>query len=129
VRAIWHAEIKTDHAAVIKACSELGWECGLALSPETSPDTLAPFAGSLDEVLVLGVHPGYSGQTLIPSTIQKARDAKHQFPFLLLGFDGGVSVENVDELISAGVDRVCIASAVFQQPDPQAALRAILTHV
>ncbi len=129
VRAIWHVEIKTDHAAVIKACSELGWECGLALSPETPTSVLAPLAGSLDEVLILGVHPGFSGQALIPSTIQKARDVKHQFPFLLVGFDGGVSAENADELIAAGVDRLCVASAIFQEPDPHAALHAILSHV
>lgn len=129
MRAIWHVEIPVDHASLIKLCTEQGWECGLALSPETPASALAPYADNIDEVLVLGVTPGWSGQALIPSTVDKVREIKRIYPGLSVGFDGGVTKERIPDLVKAGVDRLCALSAIFDAPDPAAALRAILSTI
>lgn len=125
-RAIWHVEIPVDHEKIIARCRELGWECGLALSPETPVSRLSPLAGEIDAALILGVHPGWSGQTLIPSCIDKVSATKKDFPGLRVEFDGGVTAETIPALLEAGTDRLCVASAIFSMPDPRSAARAIL---
>lgn len=129
VRALWHIEIPTDHKKMITRCRELGWECGLALSPEAPIERLSNFADEIDEVLVLGVNPGWSRQTLIPSTMEKVRELTRRYPDLIIGFDGGITHKNTPLLIEAGVDRFCEASAIFDAPDPRAATRAILASI
>jgi len=126
IRAIWHIEIPTDHQKIITRCRELGWDCGLAISPETPIERLANLVDEVDEVLVLGVNPGWSGQALIPSTLEKARLIKQRWPDLEVGFDGGVTEEHLAQLIHGSIDRICVASAIFGNPDPRAAARAIL---
>ena len=128
-RAIWHIEIPADHGRLIDRCGELGWECGLALSPETSADRIAPYADAIDEVLVLGVKPGFSGQTLIASTVEKAAEIKRRWPELSCGFDGGATRENLHEIARHGLDRINIASAIYSTQDPSQTLRDILSTI
>lgn len=129
VRALWHVEIPVDHAAVIEVCRAQGWECGLALSPDSPVSRVAEYFDQIDEVLVLGVTPGWSGQTLLPSTIDKIRTLKKHSPLISVGFDGGVTAANLRDILAAGADRINIASAVFKSPDPRATLRAILSSI
>jgi len=128
-RALWHVEIPTDHGKVVARCRELGWQCGLALSPETPVERLAQFANDIDEALVLGVHPGWSGQVLIPSTLDKLDQIKARWPGLITGFDGGVTPANLPDILRHPLDRLNAASAIFDAPDPAAAVRAILKSV
>lgn len=128
-RAVWHVEIPVDHSAIINLCRELGIECGLAISPETPIEKLLPYLGEIDEALVLGVTPGRSGQKLIASTLEKIAAIKRLNPAITVGFDGGVTDENLNSIVEAGADRVNLASAIFQKPDPREALRAILSTI
>lgn len=125
VRALWHFEIPTDHHPIISACKSLGIECGLALSPETPLERLESFVDDLDEVLVLGVTPGWSGQAVIPSTITKAKDIKARWPALQVGFDGGITRALIPELLEAGVDRICAASSIYADAHPRAAAQSL----
>lgn len=127
-RAIWHVEIPTDHRQIIQECRALGIECGLAISPKTPIDQIASFLPDIDEVLVLGVEPGWSGQTLIPSTLQKLSEIKHRTPSVATGFDGGVTLENISS-IATQAKRICLASAIFQTADPRQTLHDILSTI
>lgn len=129
VRALWHVEIAADHAQLIEVCRALGWECGLAISPETPVESIAPFADKLDEVLIMGVKPGFSGQTVIPKTIERIREIKQQWPALLTGFDGGVTKALIPTLAEAGCDRLVMASAIYSTDDPRGTLRGILPSI
>lgn len=129
IRALWHIEIDTDHRQLIEVCRALGWECGLALSPETPIDSLEPFAEQIDEALVMGVRPGFSGQSVIPATFEKIREIKKRWPALSLGFDGGATADLVHKLREYGCDRLVMASAVYSTPDPRKTLRGILTSI
>lgn len=128
-RALWHMEIPTDHQALISRCRELGWECGLAISPETPVTKLAPYKDVIDEVLVLGVKPGFSGQTLIPSTLEKLSEVKHLSSGLVAGFDGGATRESIPDIIGRGAERLNVASAIFTTPDPAQTVRDILSLI
>lgn len=128
-RAIWHVEIPTDHTAIIAECRELGIECGLAVSPETPIEKLLPYLDDIDEVLVLGVKPGWSGQTLIPATLEKIAAIKRLNTGIRIGFDGGITADNLKLIIAAGAERLNAASVLFETPDPRATLRAILSTI
>jgi ribulose-phosphate 3-epimerase len=124
-RAIWHIEAHVDHAELILMCQDLGIQTGLALAPQTAIDDIEPFAEMVDEILVLGVKPGQSGQTLDPETIKKAKAIALSYPNAAVGFDGGVTQENIGQLREAGVTRFCAASAIFGSADPRAAFEAL----
>lgn len=121
-RVIWHIEAHIDHAELLLMCEENGMKAGLAIAPKTPMDEIEPFADMVDEILVLGVEPGKSGQTLVPETIEKARRIALAWPGVAIGFDGGVTAGNLEKLRDAGVTRFCAANAIFGAEDPKEAL-------
>ncbi len=124
-RVLWHIEIPVDHQVLFDLCRHHKLECGLALSPKTPVSSLSPFLDQLDEVLLLGVEPGWSGQALIPSTLEKIQAIKQLNSNLLVGFDGGVDEHSIPELVKKGVDRLYTASAMFKHADPAQAFRQL----
>lgn len=124
-RIVWHIEATIDHSEALLLCQEYGFETGLAIAPKTPIEELEPFAEMVDEILVLGVEPGRSGQSLIPETVEKAKKISTLWPETALGFDGGVTAKTLPLLREAGVTRFCAASAIFDAPDPVAALKRL----
>ncbi|MEK7116024.1 MAG: hypothetical protein AAB879_01370 [Patescibacteria group bacterium] len=124
-RIIWHIEVAIAHDVLINWCHTMGIEAGIAISPETPIGRLDPFVADLDEILVLGVHPGFSGQALQPHTREKVKDVRVRWPNVVVGFDGGVNVESIRELRDAGVTRFCVASAIFQAQNPKKAFKEL----
>lgn len=124
-RIVWHVESMGDHRELLTLCRSNGREGGLALSPKTPTDVLAPYVGRMDEILVLGVEPGFSGQRLIPDTLEKTRSIHDAWPDIPVAFDGGVTAASIPALREAGVTRFCAASALFDAPDIEAAFRAL----
>lgn len=124
-RVIWHIEAPVDHADLVLTCQNLGLDCGIAIAPKTPIEALRPFAEMFEEILILGVEPGFSGQPLIPDTIQKARDIHSNWPGTILGFDGGVTEQTISQLRDAGVTRFCAASAIWKAEDPKEAYESL----
>lgn len=124
-RAIWHVEIPIDHGKLIAACRRMKLEVGLAISPETPLAALIPFLRKIQSVLILGVHPGWSGQKLIPSAMKKSADLRRLMANLPIGFDGHVTSRNLTTLAKNGVTRFYVASAIFKKRDPAKALRVL----
>lgn len=124
-RLVWHVEAMGDHRDLIRLCHAEDREAGLALSPKTPADTLQPYGGTLDEILILGVNPGFSGQALVRGTVEKAHAVHQAWPTVPLAFDGGVSRESIPFLREAGVTRFCVGSAIFGAKDPEAAFEAL----
>ena len=124
-RIIWHIEVAIAHDVLINWCHKLKIEPGLALSPETPVGRLAPFAESVDEILVLGVTPGFSGQNIQPHAIEHVKEIRARWPNVIVGFDGGVNVQTIPHLREAGVTRFYAASAIFQAHNPEKAYKAL----
>lgn len=125
-RFIWHVEAQTDHAALIAQCHSCGKQAGLAINPTTPIDTLAPYADELDEILVMGAEPGFSGQALQPATVEKARAIHARWPSISIGFDISVNAETIPMLAAAGVTRFCAAGAIWKAADPAAEVRRLI---
>jgi ribulose-phosphate 3-epimerase len=108
---------------------DLGRKAGAVLNPGTPIETLREVLPALDFVLVMSVNPGWGGQSFIPSCrdkIQRLRDwiraEKLRIP---IEVDGGLKLDNVEDIIRAGMEIVVAGSAVYDAPDPAAAIRAL----
>jgi len=99
---------------------------GVVLNPSTPITMLEEVLETADYVLLMSVNPGFGGQRLIPRVLDKARAlaAKRRERGLKLPIeiDGGITIENLAEVVRAGVDWVVTGSSVFHAPDPGAAV-------
>ncbi|HEU0050632.1 MAG TPA: hypothetical protein VFQ60_01075 [Patescibacteria group bacterium] len=120
-RVLWHLEAPVNHERLLSICKKQNLEVGLAVSPGTHIRALLPYIDKLDEALILGVHPGWSGQTLIPSTVKKIGELKKMAPGLRIGFDGGIRVSNIARLNQEGATRFYVDP--FKGSDPMSHLK------
>lgn len=108
-----HVETLTDIAAVEAAVEKAGGKLGLALNPETPLEKLLPFASKAEEVLVMTVHPGFSGQKYIQEMEEKMRKLRELYPQLNIEVDGGIGLETIGRAYAAGANYLAAASAIF----------------
>ena len=112
-----HAEVCDDLPAIIAQIKALGCRAGVGLNPETAISAIAASMEEIDQVLVMGVHPGWGGQALIPETIEKIRDLRARLNERGLRtdieIDGGVKVHNAAECAAAGANVLVAGSVVF----------------
>lgn len=113
-----HVEASPDADATLRAIRKLGCKAGLAINPETPAKRALPYLGVADIILVMGVHPGYSGQDFIPQVLTKVSEFRRaiddQALPTLIQLDGGIDAETIPLALEAGGDVFVAASAVFQ---------------
>ena len=113
-----HQEACTHLDRTLQQIRERGLKAGVALNPATPISTLDCVLPMLDLVLIMSVNPGFGGQKLIPYTIEKIRALRRQADALGLelniGIDGGVTLDNVQEIKNAGANFFIAGSAVFK---------------
>ena len=124
-RAIIHIELDRPISTLIENIKQ--WdklETGLAINPETPIEEIKHHLAMLDGLLVMGVHPGKSGQSFLgESVLQKIRELHHHYPQLPISCDGGITPLLAPSLISAGCSRLIVASNIFNAEDPLAAIK------
>ena len=132
---IVHVETCPEITSTLKLIKSLGCRAGVTLNPSTPASQLETALPLADLVLVLTVHPGYSGQEFIPETVHKITEVRRRLDEIgssaWLEVDGGISVQTIRRVTEAGADAFVAASAVFGHPDGIAAgihtLRSMLT--
>lgn len=125
-----HVETCPDLPGTLKQIKALGCEAGAVLNPETSVGAIQPVLPEADLVLVMSVHPGYSGQSFMPETIAKVSEIRKKLDALRssawLEVDGGIDVETLPEMRKAGATAFVAATAVFKHPEgPAAGIRSL----
>jgi ribulose-phosphate 3-epimerase len=83
----------------------------------------------VDSILLLTVTPGFYGSKFIPEVMDKVAELRNIQPGIEIGVDGGVKESNIKEIARAGVDYICVGSAVFLQPDPAESYRRLQSLV
>jgi ribulose-phosphate 3-epimerase len=95
---------------------------GVALNPGTPLAVIKPLIDELELVMLLGINPGWGGQSFIPSTFARIGKVKGMIAEaerdILLCVDGGVTRDNITDMATAGVDIVVTGSAVFDGKNP-----------
>lgn len=97
----------------INYSKELGLKVGLSIAPGTSIFELTPYLEKIDFVQFMAVHPGKQGQHLSHQVLEKIKLFKKEFPRVTTQIDGGVTKENLTDVLKTGVDNVVIGSAIF----------------
>ncbi|MFH0928352.1 MAG: hypothetical protein V1821_02650 [bacterium] len=121
-RATFHAEIGGNLHKLAEWISEQGIEPAVAISPETSIDDLIDLFPHLKAALIMGVHPGKSGQKMLPGTLDRIRRVKELAPYLKVGLDGGINLKNLLELKEAGLDLFVCTSSIYRSKNPKAVI-------
>jgi ribulose-phosphate 3-epimerase len=113
-----HAEACTHLHRTIAKIKELGLKAGVSLNPATPVEVLKYVLNDLDMVLIMTVNPGFGGQTLIPSTLQKIRDLKKMSEdvgtMIDIEVDGGITIDNVEEVLNSGANVIVSGTSVFK---------------
>jgi len=117
----FHPEASTHIDRSLSLIRSKGCKSGLVFNPSTPLDVCKYVMDKIDIILLMSVNPGFGGQNFIPSTLQKAREARKMidasgYP-IILEIDGGVKVDNIKEVAEAGVDMFVAGSAIFNTPD------------
>ncbi len=104
-----------------------GAPAGVVLNPATPITMLEDVLGVADFVLIMSVNPGFGGQGFIPNALNKVRALERRRRELGLKFaieiDGGVTKENLADVVRAGCDWIVAGATIFESPDPAATVR------
>ena len=113
-----HAEACTHLDQIVGDIKREGLMAGVALNPSTPLNVLDYILPEVDMVLVMTVNPGYGGQKMIPYTLDKIRELRGIVQRRGLStdieVDGGVKIDNVDQLLAAGANVIVAGSGVFK---------------
>jgi len=117
---IVHIETCPDITGTLKIITELGCRAGVTLNPLTPASDVIPALNLVDQVLVMTVQPGYSGQEFMPEMISKVAEIRHWLDEIhspaRLEVDGGISTGTISRVLEAGADTFVAASAIFHHP-------------
>ncbi|TAH26131.1 MAG: ribulose-phosphate 3-epimerase [Cytophagales bacterium] len=117
-----HIEACPHLHRIIHHIKSLGIKAGVALNPHTSIDTLVDIIDDVDIVNLMSVNPGFGGQKFIPRTLDKIRhlraiiDSKNLN--CLIEIDGGVALNNYEEILHAGANVLVAGNCVFGAKNP-----------
>jgi ribulose-phosphate 3-epimerase len=110
-----------------------GCKSGLVFNPATPLDYLKHVLDKVDMILLMSVNPGFGGQSFIPETLNKLREARRIIDEsgrdIRLEIDGGVKVDNIGEIAAAGADTFVAGSAIFGADDYKATIDAMRAEI
>ena len=126
----FHYEAALEHSdAVIDLIHSFGVKAGIVINPDCPVESIFPYLGKVDYVLLMSVFAGFGGQSFIEDTYARIKAVKAEIKRIgspaLIEVDGGVSPKNAGRLRKAGVDILVAGSAVFKAEDPAAAVEAL----
>ena len=116
-----HAEAGPHLHRSLQAIRALGKKAGVALNPATPVSAIQHVIEDCDLVLIMSVNPGFGGQSFIPESLNKIRQARALIGGrdIDLEVDGGVTADNAHAIVSAGANVLVAGSAVYGGNDPK----------
>jgi ribulose-phosphate 3-epimerase len=117
----FHPEASEHIDRSLQLIKDGGCKAGLVFNPATPLELMTHVMDKLDMVLLMSVNPGFGGQSFIPHTLQKLKQARRMIDEsdfdIRLEVDGGVKVDNIRACAAAGADTFVAGSAIFGKPD------------
>jgi len=116
-----HAEATVHLHRALQQIRAAGCLAGVALNPGTSPECLRYVMGDFDLVLVMTVNPGFGGQKMIMSSVEKIAEVRRMLDEAgcdaIIEVDGGVNEKNAQMLVDKGATMLVAGSALYGAPD------------
>lgn len=121
-----HQETCKHLHRTIQSIKALGKKAGVALNPATGIETLENILGDIDMVLIMTVNPGFGGQKFIEPMIEKIKRLRKLCTDknidMDIQVDGGITPDNVKQVVDAGANIIVAGSAIFNSGDIQKAV-------
>jgi len=125
----FHLEAVDDPLPILDKIRKKGAKTCLTINPDIDVKRLFPYLADVDMVLLMSVFAGYGGQKFIESTYQKLDELKNEIDrqnlTTLIEIDGGVNLNNAQQLYEHGADVLVAGSSVFKAEDPIEAIRLL----
>ena len=123
----FHLEAVPEPGPAIAKARAAGLGVGLTLNLETAVEAVFPHLDDIDDVMLMSIAPGWSGQSLDPVVYPRLTRVREQIDrsgrAIDLEIDGGVKVDNARRAVDAGASVLVAASGLFGDPDPAQAAR------
>lgn len=124
-----HVETCPHLHRTIQSIRERGVKPGVTLNPATPLEQTEEILSEIALLLIMSVNPGFGGQTFIPSSLQRIRKARALIEQTgseaLIEVDGGIKVENAQDIIKAGADILVAGSAIFGSKNYEETIRGL----
>jgi ribulose-phosphate 3-epimerase len=124
-----HWEACTHLHRTIHQIRQADMLAGVSLNPHTPVALLEDMITDVDLVLIMSVNPGFGGQKFIERSLKRIAELKELIiknnSNALIEVDGGVTLDNAPQLVSAGVDVLVAGNTVFGSTDPAATIRQL----
>jgi ribulose-phosphate 3-epimerase len=125
----FHHEAVGDPEPAIEKARATGMRTGVTLNLETPVEASFPYLEAIDDLMLMSIRPGWSGQPLNPEVYPRIEAARAEVDRCGLDvdieIDGGVTVENARRAIDAGATVLVSASGIYRAPDKAAAARTL----
>ena len=116
-----HQEACVHLHRTVQNIKSKGVKAGVSINPATPVSTLECILPDVNLVLIMSVNPGFGGQKFIPGALEKVRELAEIKGAKNLDFvieiDGGITLENIEEVMDAGVEMAVAGSAGFGAED------------
>lgn len=112
-RIYFHIEASKNIGHDISLIRSQGLEVGLAIDPNGHPKKIYPYLSQIDDILFLGVRPGFSGQIFLQNVLLNIRTLRNIAPFVSISVDGGVDESTAPLIKQAGANRLVSSSYLF----------------
>ncbi len=117
----FHPEASKHVDRSLQLIREAGCKSGLVLNPAVTLESIRHVLPQIDMLLLMSVNPGFGGQSFIPYTFDKLREARAAIDALdkpiRLEVDGGIKVDNIRAAADAGADTFVAGTAIFGKDD------------
>jgi len=129
----FHPEASAHIDRSLQLVRSLGCKSGLVFNPATPLHYLDHVMDKVDMILIMSVNPGFGGQSFIPAALDKLKEARQRIDSsgfdIRLEIDGGVKLDNIGEIASAGADTFVAGSAIFGNEDYSATISAMKSAI
>ncbi|PKM50659.1 MAG: ribulose-phosphate 3-epimerase [Firmicutes bacterium HGW-Firmicutes-7] len=123
-----HYEGEKHLHRLVTSIKEKGVKVGVAINPGTPCNAIEPILPILDLVLIMSVNPGFGGQSFIEASLDRIKEMKDLIEKTesncVIQVDGGITLDNVEQVVEAGADVIVAGSSIFGSPDVRDSIQA-----
>ncbi|MGN1203744.1 MAG: ribulose-phosphate 3-epimerase [Lachnospiraceae bacterium] len=114
----FHLEATEKAQEIIEKIHRRGKKAGISIKPGTDTEAVRPYLSCVDMILVMTVEPGFGGQSYLDYCTEKVKAVKKMVEEcgreIAIEVDGGISLDNISMVLSAGANVAVAGSAVFK---------------
>lgn len=125
-RIIFHWEATPHSHRLVQQLHERGIRAGVAINPATSERVLEPILDEIDLALVMTVNPGWGGQKMIDSALEKVAQLRAKRPDLEIQVDGGIDAYTLKSALLAGANSFVVGSYLLSRSSLEEGVRSII---